>query len=239
MSTAQATRNALLDAALSLIAERTDATVPLAEIAERAGVSRQAVYNHFPRREELLLALLEHVEEQVEAAAEVEAALAASSGVEALRAWVGMQARRNPRLWPIARAVEAVQRVESAGDKGRKRQLLQRQRLCRSIAARLAREGLLRRGLGPATAADLICVLTSLRTWDELVNQRGWTAERYQEHVVGVLLEGMTGSAPSAPRSKVERSPTGGRAPTRPDLDVTPRGQRSSRRRQKARALRK
>jgi AcrR family transcriptional regulator len=51
-------RNSLMDAARDLIGERPFAEVTMAQIAERAGVSRQTLYNEFGSREEFSQALL-------------------------------------------------------------------------------------------------------------------------------------------------------------------------------------
>ena len=54
-----ATRRELLDAAEALIAERGFAQASLSAIADRAGVSKGAVYHHFQSKDDLLLALLD------------------------------------------------------------------------------------------------------------------------------------------------------------------------------------
>lgn len=48
-------RSALIEATVTLVAERGTAAVPLSDIAEAAGVSRPVVYQHFGDRETLLL----------------------------------------------------------------------------------------------------------------------------------------------------------------------------------------
>jgi len=65
---------------------------------------------------------------------------------------------------------------------------------CRAMVARLAREGSLRRGLNPAVAADMLWTFTSLRTWEDLVLQRGWSAEQYEKRLGDVLTTVLTGS---------------------------------------------
>jgi AcrR family transcriptional regulator len=56
---AQRNRQAVIDAALDLLAQRPNASMQ--EIAEASSVGRTTVYRHFPRREDLLRALFEHV----------------------------------------------------------------------------------------------------------------------------------------------------------------------------------
>ena len=57
------TRQRILDAATELFIERGYEATSLREIAERVGVTKAALYYHFPGKEDLLRALLEPLEE--------------------------------------------------------------------------------------------------------------------------------------------------------------------------------
>jgi AcrR family transcriptional regulator len=59
----RATRARLLSAAVECLAERGWAGSTVSVVAERAGVSRGAAQHHFPTREDLFTAALEHVTE--------------------------------------------------------------------------------------------------------------------------------------------------------------------------------
>ena len=52
----------------------------------------------------------------------------------------------------------------------------------------------------PTVAADLLWVLTSLRSWEDLVLVRGWTAAHDEERIVAALLRLLT-STPALDRS--------------------------------------
>jgi AcrR family transcriptional regulator len=60
----RATRARLLEAAITCLAEKGWAASTVAVVAERAGVSRGAAQHHFPTRETLFTAALEHVSQQ-------------------------------------------------------------------------------------------------------------------------------------------------------------------------------
>ncbi|MFE0701992.1 TetR/AcrR family transcriptional regulator [Streptomyces sp. NPDC058872] len=60
----RATRQRLLEAAVSCLAERGWAGSTVAVVAERAGVSRGAAQHHFPTREDLFTAAVEYVAEE-------------------------------------------------------------------------------------------------------------------------------------------------------------------------------
>ena len=58
------TRTRLFDALGSLMAEQALESITMSQIAERAGVGRTAVYNHFADKEVLLLAYMRQVTEE-------------------------------------------------------------------------------------------------------------------------------------------------------------------------------
>ncbi|MFF1376574.1 TetR/AcrR family transcriptional regulator [Streptomyces sp. NPDC058308] len=60
----RATRQKLLEAAVSCLAEHGWAGSTVSVVAERAGVSRGAAQHHFPTREDLFTAAVEYVAEQ-------------------------------------------------------------------------------------------------------------------------------------------------------------------------------
>ena len=189
-----ATRRRILDATLRLITRRGGADVKLADVARAAHVSRQALYLHFADRAALFLALVRHADQQRGLPAAVQRIMKAPTGIAALREAVAMQARMNPRLWPLARAFESVRRQDDAAERSWQDRLESRLQGCRTVAARLAREGALRPELEPAVVTDLLWTLTSLRVWEDLVLQRGWSAEQYEKRLGDALLTVLTGS---------------------------------------------
>jgi AcrR family transcriptional regulator len=177
----------------------------MAQIARTARVSRQAVYLHFADRADLMIALARRIDEVLGVPAEIQRIAEAPGGAAMIVALVSMQARLNPEVWAVARAVDAVRRTDTAAERAWQDRLDHRLAGCRVIVARLEADGELRPGLDPSAAADLLWTLSSLRMWEDLVLQRGWSADQYQRHVSGVLLEALTrAEGPSADR----RSPT-------------------------------
>lgn len=184
-------RTRILDAALALIRKRGSASVTMAEIAQAAKISRQAVYLHFEDRAALLVALVRHLDEGLGLAADIERLKAAPSGVESLRILVELQATRNPKLWAVAEAFDAVRRTDAAAERSWQDRLRDRLEGCRAMVGRMQAEGALRKDVDPDAAADLLWTLTSLRTWEDLVLQRGWSATQYQEYITRVLLDAL------------------------------------------------
>jgi AcrR family transcriptional regulator len=189
-------RERILDAALRLLSTRGDANVTVAQIARAARVSRQAVYLHFADRAALLVALARHLDDRLELPADIQRLMEAPTGVAMLEACVSMQARRNPAVWAVARAVDAVRRTDAAAARAWQDRLNARLDGCRAMVSRLQAEGRLRPGLAPSIAVDLLWTLTSLRMWEDLVLERGWSPAQYQRQMTKVVVEALTSSTP-------------------------------------------
>ena len=103
------TRTRLFDALGSLMAEQAFDSITMSQIAERAGVGRTAVYNHFADKEDLLLAFMEH--EAGRYAEELSRALAGTQDpIDRLRIYVRQQALiarhfHSPTSGPLAGSV--------------------------------------------------------------------------------------------------------------------------------------
>ena len=203
-----ATRRRILDATLRLVVRRGGADVRMADVARVARVSRQALYLHFADRAELFTAVVRHGDERRGLTAAIRRVTGAASAVDAIRQMVALQAEFNPDIWPVARALEAVRRQDEAAERSWQDRLENRLQGCRGIVARLVQEGTLGKGVDQAVAADLLWTLTSLRTWEDLVLQRGWTAARYEEQITRLLLITLTGGAGSLQPSMSRTSGT-------------------------------
>ena len=210
-----ATRRRICEAALRLIVKRGGADLPLADIARAARVSRQALYLHFKDRAALFLAVAQHVDDKRGLPEAIRGLQQASTGLDALRLVAATRATLNPEIWPLARILDRVRGEDSAAEITLQNRRMKRLGSCRMIVEQLARDGSLRTGLEPAIAADLLWALTSLRTWEDLVLVRGWTAAQYEERLVATLLRVLTNTpAPDASSVSKRRRTSRRRVPT-------------------------
>jgi AcrR family transcriptional regulator len=164
----------------------------MADIAAAAKLSRQAVYLHFSDRAELMIALVRFADEQRNLAQEIHKVTDAPSGAAALLETAALQARMNPGIWAAARAVDAVRRLDPAAERSWQDRLAHRLAGAREIVSRLRAENNLRPNLDSDAAADLLWSITSLRMWEDLVLERGWTAAQYEARITELLLISLT-----------------------------------------------
>jgi AcrR family transcriptional regulator len=188
------TRERILDAALRLVTKHDGADVTLGRVAREAGVSRQALYLHFADRAGLFRALVRRADDRRGLPATVRRIEDAPNGKAALREMAAARARMNAGIWPLARAFDSVRRQDAAAEKLWQERLAYRHQVCGAIVAQLAREGALRPGLGADIAADLLWTLSSLRTWEDLVLVRGWSAKQYEQRLGDLLVRVLTKS---------------------------------------------
>jgi len=197
-----ATRERICEAALRLIVRRGGADVPLAEVAKAARVSRQALYLHFKDRAALFLAVAQHADDKRGLPEAIRRLREAPTGLDAVRSMAATRATMNPEIWPLARIIDSVRREDPAAEIIVQDRMAKRLGACRTIVDQLNRDGSLQPGLEPAVAADVLWVLTSLRTWEDLVLVRGWTAAQYEARIVAALLRLLTDS-PAPTRKRV------------------------------------
>lgn len=181
------TRMAALDAAWQLLEEAGPEHATMGAVAERAGVSRRALYLHFASRAELLLALHEHVDQQLDLDASIRPVLDAPDAVTALEEFAAHLARYHPRIMTIdlavLRARDEDPDVAALVERGERDWL----EACRRLVGRLEDEGRLAEPWTVETAADLLWSLMFPEALERLTVGRGWPAERYGE-LLAVLL---------------------------------------------------
>ena len=90
------TRAALLASARSLLEQDGFEALTTAAVAERAGVTRRAVYLHFASRSELVADLFDFVSEAEGLAASIGAVWASTDAAAALEEWAAHLARFHP-----------------------------------------------------------------------------------------------------------------------------------------------
>lgn len=181
------TKEALLAATRSLIEEAGFEALTMAAVAERAGVSRRAVYLHYSSRADLLSALLLHLGEAEELGVSLQRVWDAPDAAAAVDEWARHLARAHPRIMAVARAVEQVRRTDPDAAALRE-DIMQRWRLgCRRLANWLADEGRLAEPWTVDSAADMLWALMSWDVLEGLLVDRGWSRKRYAEAMAMVL----------------------------------------------------
>jgi AcrR family transcriptional regulator len=176
-----------LAGARSLLEERGFAELTMAAVAERAGVTRRAVYLHFGSRAELIGAVFDYVAESEGLNVSLQRVRTAPDALAALEAWARHEATYHVRILGVARALEHVGRADPDAATWRQRIAEHQLADCRGLAARLAHEHRLAPAWTVATATDMLWALTSTEPLERLLVDRGWSPEQYAEQFARLL----------------------------------------------------
>jgi len=181
------TRAALLAAARALLEQHGFFLLNMAAVAERAGVTRRAVYLHFRSRSDLVGALFEYVAETEGLADSLQRVRAAPDALSALDEWARHEASYHARILAVARALEHVGREDPDAARWRERIAAHQLFDCRLLAQRLADEQRLAPPWTIDSATDMLWALISTEPLDRLVSDRHWPPDQYAERFADLL----------------------------------------------------
>lgn len=173
------TRTRILEAALVLLEESRGGGVRLADIAKRAGISRQALYLHFGSRAELLIAVTHHLDEIKDIDGRLARSRSAPSGPERLDAFIEAWCGYIPEIHAVARALLAMKDTDEAAAKAWDQRMRDMREGCEAAITALSRDGLLSHGFSPEQATDILWTMLSVRNWEQLTIERGWPQKTY------------------------------------------------------------
>src|SRR5271165_1906 len=184
------TRERILDTARG-ITEKQGAAPTMAALARAVGISRQALYLHFPDRARLLLALVAYVDEKEQLQAGIATVAQAADAAGAIRAWAHVQTWHNPKIAALARALDDTRHADPSAAAAWADRMGDRMRGAVFIVERLRAEGRLDPAWAPADAAALLWELTSFHVWDDLVNDAQIPPDRYIEIITAAALSAL------------------------------------------------
>ncbi len=175
------TRSRILDSAWKLLAGKGAGAVRMSDIAKQTGISRQAVYLHFPSRAELLVATTRHIDQVKNVDERLAASRSARSGIERLDAYIAAWGNYIPEIHGVARALIALQDQDEDARAAWTDRMNAVRHGCAAAVAALSRDNQLSAELSEREATDLLCSLLSVESWEQLRQLCGWSQARYVE----------------------------------------------------------
>jgi AcrR family transcriptional regulator len=192
-----ATRRRIAEAALDLFTTRGYAASSLQAIADAAGLHVQTIYQTYGSKPAVLAAACELAragdDDDPEALpTEWRWAKAVMAEVDPTRQIAGFATHIRataPKAGPLVAEIRSAARSDAALASFLAHAEAGRYLGPSGIAALLEGTGALRPGLDVARAADTIFAVASYEGYDLLVNERGWTAEEYEQWLAATLCE--------------------------------------------------
>ena len=203
------TRRRIVEAARQLLQREGYAGMTIEAIAQRAEVSAQSVYAIFKSKTGILIALLdqsmfgleyEEVVRQASEARDPETRLRLAAGVA--RQIRGAQSVAFDLLRGAGVVTPELARLE------RQRERLRYEKE-EGVITFLRNAGRLRPGIGHRTARDIFWMLTGGDVYRMLVQERGWSPQKYQDWLANTLVRSLLTPARRSPTRR-SRGPEAG-----------------------------
>ena len=173
------TRTRILEATWRLMEERNGQGVRMSDVAKAAGISRQAVYLHFSSRAELMVATARYGDDVRGLDERLVRYRAATGGVERLETYIEFWGNYIPEIYGIVRALLAARETDEAVAAAWEDRMGVVHEACRNIVERLHRDGVLGSNWSIEEAANLLWTMLSIRNWESLTIECGWSAVQY------------------------------------------------------------
>lgn len=177
------TRARILDVTVRMLEAHRGRGVRMADIAKRAGVSRQAVYLHFASRAELLDATTKFLDKRLDLDRRLAPSRAARSGAERLACYVTFWGNYLPEIYGVAKALLLVQDTDEAAASAWKDRMSAMREGCRAVIDALHSEGNLATEWTPDDATDLLWSMLSVPNWENLTAACGWSNQDYVDRM--------------------------------------------------------
>lgn len=174
------TREAILDAAWKMLEASPHKAVRVGDIAKEAGISRQALYLHYPTRAELLIATARYIDE-VKNVDERLAASRAATGIARLDAFIEAWGGYIPEIYGIGRAFMAMMDTDEAARAAWSDRMQAVRHGCAAAVRALKEADALNADHTETTATDLLWTILSVRNWEQLTIECGWSQDDYLE----------------------------------------------------------
>ncbi|MEM7696445.1 MAG: helix-turn-helix domain-containing protein [Pseudomonadota bacterium] len=171
------TKAKILTATVAMLEDRAARPVRVADIAKRAGISRQALYLHYPTRAELFIAAARHVDTLADVDRHFAQSRAATGGREKLSAIIEAWASYLPNVVAVAAALRDLQDTDEGAAAAYADRMGAVRDGCAATVAALAADGDLTPALSEMEATDALWTLVSVESFERLTNACGWTPD--------------------------------------------------------------
>lgn len=177
------TKTRILDVSLQILEEHAGRGVRMADIAKRAGVSRQAVYLHFSSRAELLIATTRFLDERLDLKTRLTPSRTASSGKKRLNAYIEFWGHYVLEIYSVAKALLLLKESDEAAAAAWKDRMDAMRDGCRAAVDALEADNDLAAEWQRDEAIDSLWTLLSVENWEKLTLECGWSQQQYVDRM--------------------------------------------------------
>jgi AcrR family transcriptional regulator len=177
------TKTRILDTTWKLLEKRIEKN-RMSDIAKAVGISRQALYLHYPTRAELLIATTKHIDTVKKVNKRLELSRTAGSGVERLHFFIKAWGGYIPEIHGISVALRNMRKNDKAAAEAWDDRMQAVRHGCQAAVVAIAKDGKLKFDLSEQIATDILWTLLTIENWEKLVINCGWLQSAYEEKMI-------------------------------------------------------
>ena len=182
MSSAQ-TKIRILETTWKVLETRIDKN-RMSDIAKAVGISRQALYLHYPTRAELLIATTKHIDTVKKVDQRLELSRAAGSGLERLHFFIKAWGGYIPEIHGISVALRNMRKNDKAAAEAWDDRMQAVRHGCEAAVRAIAKDGKLKSDLSEQVATDILWTLLTVENWEKLVLDCAWSQSAYEDKMI-------------------------------------------------------
>ena len=177
------TKTRILDTTWKLLEKRIEKN-RMSDIAKAVGISRQALYLHYPTRTELLIATTKHIDTVKKVNQRLKLSRTAGSGVERLHFFIKAWGGYIPEIHGISVALRNMRKNDKAAAEAWDDRMQAVRHGCQAAVVAIAKDGKLKFDLSEQIATDILWTLLTIENWEKLVINCGWLQSAYEEKMI-------------------------------------------------------
>jgi AcrR family transcriptional regulator len=177
------TKTRILDITWKLLEKRIEKN-RMSDIAKAVGISRQALYLHYPTRAELLIATTKHIDTVKKVNQRLELSRTAGSGIERLHFFIKAWGGYIPEIHGISVALRNMRKNDKAAAEAWDDRMQAVRHGCQAAVVAIAKDGKLKFDLSEQIATDILWTLLTIENWEKLVINCGWLQSAYEEKMI-------------------------------------------------------
>ena len=177
------TKTRILDTTWKLLEKRIEKN-RMSDIAKAVGISRQALYLHYPTRTELLIATTKHIDTVKKVNQRLELSRTAGSGIERLHFFIKAWGGYIPEIHGISVALRNMRKNDKAAAEAWDDRMQAVRHGCQAAVVAIAKDGKLKFDLSEQIATDILWTLLTIENWEKLVIDCAWPQSTYEEKMI-------------------------------------------------------
>jgi AcrR family transcriptional regulator len=163
----------------------------MSDIAKAVGISRQALYLHYPTRAELLIATTKHIDTVKKVDQRLELSRAAGSGLERLHFFIKAWGGYIPEIHGMSVALRNMRKNDKAAAEAWDERMQAVRHGCQAAVRAIEKDGKLKSDLSEQVATDILWTLLTVENWEKLVLDCTWSQSEYEVMMIKLAEAGL------------------------------------------------